>query len=49
MSTLSDLADGLGPTVWDRNQATSTVPTVEGGSMNILYFLPGGAIEFGPR
>jgi len=25
------------------------VPTVEGGTMNILYFLPGGAIEFGPR
>ncbi len=25
------------------------VPTVAGGSMNILYFLPGGAIEFGPK
>jgi 2-hydroxylaminobenzoate mutase len=25
------------------------VPTVRGGTMNILYFLPGGAIEFGPR
>lgn len=25
------------------------VPTVESGTMNILYFLPGGAIEFGPR
>lgn len=25
------------------------VPTVTGGVMNILYFLPGGAIEFGPR
>lgn len=25
------------------------VPTVSGGSMNILYFLPGGAIEFGPK
>lgn len=24
------------------------VPTVSGGSMDILYFLPGGAIEFGP-
>ena len=23
-------------------------PTVEGGTMNILYFLPAGAIEFGP-
>ena len=25
------------------------VPTVDGGAMNILYFLPGGAIKFGPR
>lgn len=25
------------------------VPTVTGGSMNILYFLPGGSIEFGPK
>jgi hypothetical protein len=25
------------------------VPSVTGGVMNILYFLPGGAIEFGPR
>ena len=25
------------------------VPTVTGGSMDILYFLPGGAIEFGPK
>lgn len=25
------------------------VPTVSGGTMDILYFLPGGAIEFGPR
>lgn len=25
------------------------VPTVEGGVMDILYFLPKGAIEFGPR
>ncbi len=25
------------------------VPTVAGGAMNILYFLPDGAIEFGPR
>ncbi|MCP4447729.1 MAG: DUF4863 family protein [Myxococcales bacterium] len=25
------------------------VPTVAGGSMNILYFLPGGAIEFSPK
>lgn len=25
------------------------VPTVEGGIMNILYFLPGGAIQFGPK
>lgn len=25
------------------------VPTVEGGVMDILYFLPGGAITFGPR
>lgn len=25
------------------------VPTVEGGVMDILYFLPGGAIEFGPK
>jgi len=25
------------------------VPTVAGGTMNILYFLPDGAIEFGPR
>ena len=25
------------------------VPTVTGGTMNILYFLPGGAIQFGPR
>lgn len=24
------------------------VPTVEGGVMDILYFLPGGAIRFGP-
>jgi hypothetical protein len=25
------------------------VPTVTGGTMNILYFLPGGAIQFGPK
>jgi hypothetical protein len=25
------------------------VPTVTGGRMGILYFLPGGAIEFGPK
>lgn len=25
------------------------VPTVSGGTMNILYFLPDGAIKFGPR
>lgn len=25
------------------------VPTVTGGRMGILYFLPGGAIQFGPR
>jgi len=25
------------------------VPTVSGGEMDILYFLPGGAIEFGPK
>jgi hypothetical protein len=25
------------------------VPTVAGGTMNILYFLPAGAIEFGPK
>ena len=25
------------------------VPTVTGGTMDILYFLPGGAIRFGPR
>jgi len=25
------------------------VPTVSGGRMGILYFLPDGAIEFGPR
>lgn len=25
------------------------VPTVSGGTMNILYFLPGGAIAFGPK
>jgi hypothetical protein len=25
------------------------VPTVSGGQMDILYFLPGGAIQFGPR
>jgi hypothetical protein len=25
------------------------VPTVSGGTMVILYFLPGGAIRFGPR
>ena len=25
------------------------VPTVTGGRMGILYFLPGGEIEFGPR
>lgn len=25
------------------------VPTVAGGTMNILYFLPGGAITFGPE
>lgn len=24
-------------------------PSVQGGTMNILYFLPGGAIRFGPR
>ena len=25
------------------------VPTVDGGVMDILYFLPGGAITFGPK
>jgi len=25
------------------------VPTVRGGTMAILYFLPGGEIEFGAR
>jgi len=25
------------------------VPTVAGGVMDILYFLPGGAIQFGPK
>jgi hypothetical protein len=25
------------------------IPTVAGGTMNILYFLPGGAIQFGPK
>ena len=25
------------------------VPTVTKGTMNILYFLPGGAIDFGPK
>lgn len=25
------------------------VPTVAGGTMNILYFLPAGAIKFGPK
>jgi hypothetical protein len=25
------------------------VPTVAGGVMDIIYFLPGGAIEFGPK
>jgi hypothetical protein len=25
------------------------VPTVQGGVMDILYFLPGGAIQFGPQ
>jgi hypothetical protein len=25
------------------------VPTVEGGTMHILYFLPDGAIQFGPK
>ena len=25
------------------------IPTVAGGQMDILYFLPGGKIEFGPR
>lgn len=25
------------------------VPTVTGGVMDILYFLPGGAIQFGPK
>lgn len=25
------------------------VPTVDGGAMDILYFLPGGAITFGPK
>ena len=25
------------------------VPTVEGGAMDIVYFLPGGAIQFGPQ
>jgi len=24
-------------------------PTVQGGAMDILYFLPGGAMQFGPR
>jgi len=25
------------------------IPTVQGGRMAILYFLPGGEIRFGPR
>ncbi len=31
-----------GPNSWH-------VPTVADGTMNILYFLPGGAIQFGPK
>jgi hypothetical protein len=31
-----------GPQTWH-------VPTVAGGAMDILYFLPGGAIQFGPK
>lgn len=31
-----------GPNSWH-------VPTVTSGTMNILYFLPGGAIQFGPK
>jgi 2-hydroxylaminobenzoate mutase len=31
-----------GPNTWH-------IPTVSGGTMNILYFLPRGAIHFGPK
>lgn len=41
--------DGSGPgwTVYPPD--SWHVPTVSGGTMNILYFLPGGAIEFDPK
>jgi hypothetical protein len=43
------LFDGHAPgwTVYGRN--TWHIPSVEGGAMDILYFLPGGAIQFGPK
>lgn len=41
--------DGHPPgwTVYPKN--SWHVPSVEGGVMDIIYFLPGGAIEFGPK
>jgi hypothetical protein len=40
--------DGEPPGWVVKAPGTWHVPTVQGGEMVILYFLPGGAIEFGP-
>jgi len=41
--------DGQGPGWVVYPPGSWHVPTVEGGAMDILYFLPDGAIRFGPR
>lgn len=41
--------DGQGPGWTVYPPGSWHVPTVSGGTMNILYFLPGGAIEFAPK
>lgn len=43
------LFDGQAPGWTVYGPGTWHVPTVSGGTMNILYFLPGGAIQFGPK
>jgi len=43
------LFDGEEPGWVVKKPGSWHVPTVTGGDMAILYFLPGGAIQFGPR
>jgi hypothetical protein len=44
----SPLFDGQAPGFTAYGKETWHVPTVSGGAMDILYFLPGGSITFGP-